>query len=261
MTLEKCILKLAMASKLCDNLISKELLVLSCLINEPGLRVSDIHTVLGGNKSWVSNLCSRLAISGLASSVKEGREVYYSLTEKGEDVAINAFGLINSLVKTDGIPYLLSDNTYILHKTPELEKKNEIRKITSPIYTHKGALLYNNEEKYLLFIGKSPKNKFLVLKVPLNIIKSVEQRFDDYYKRRKAPRPTPLRIKYQKSADEELQTLYAFTNFRIIGRLTQNSEWHTLLNKELTQIQKRSDESNTLETNNNVAPLIEGKGE
>ena len=39
----KYVLKLAETSKICDNLVSKELMVLIALINEQGLRVSDIH--------------------------------------------------------------------------------------------------------------------------------------------------------------------------------------------------------------------------
>ncbi len=261
MNMEKCILKLAMTSKLCDSLLSKELLVLSCLINERGLRVSDIHAVLGGNKSWVSNLCSRLAITGLASSIKDGREVYYSLTGKGANVAANAFNLINNLVKMEDLSYKISDNTYVLYKTLDLEKKNHIKKITSPIYTHKGAILFNSLEKYLLFIGKNTRNKLLVLEIPIGDIKEVEQGFDEYYKRRKAPRPTPLIIKYKNSMDENFQNLYIFTSFRSIGRLTQNSEWHALLNKELNEFQKKIEKSDILESKNDMTTMIEEKGE
>ncbi|MDD1776649.1 MAG: hypothetical protein LUQ65_00650 [Candidatus Helarchaeota archaeon] len=101
----KNLLKQAETSKICDNLISKELMVLIALINEQGLRVSDIHFLLGGNKSWVSNLCSRLATAGLTIFTRQGRYVYYRLTEKGSEVAIKASELVNSLLKTERFKY------------------------------------------------------------------------------------------------------------------------------------------------------------
>ncbi|NVM53747.1 MAG: winged helix-turn-helix transcriptional regulator [Candidatus Helarchaeota archaeon] len=259
MTLEKCILRLAMASRLCDNLISKELFVLSSLIKESGLRVSDIHAVLEGNKSWVSNLCSRLAIAGLASSVKNGREVYYSLTEKGEKVADHAFNLIHSLIKAEKIPHHSGDNTFLLYRNPDYEKKDEIKKIIYPIHTHKGAILYNEVGKYLLFIGKDLKNKLLILKIPLNDIESLNESFNHYYNRRKRLRPTPLIIEFRTPMEEGLQTVYFFINYHVVRGSTNNSEWANLLNKALNQVQMKSEKPNSLESKNEIITMTEGR--
>ncbi len=248
-----------MESLLCDDLISKELLVLSSLLNEPGLRVSDIHAVLGGNKSWVSNLCSRLSRTGLAISVKEGREVYYSLTEKGEDVAQNAFNLIHSLVKAEKIPHFLSDNTYILYKTPNSDKADEIKKLRYPIHTHKGALLLNQAEKNLLFIGKNKNNKLLILDIPITNIETFKEGFNSFYKRRNRPIPTPIILRYRKDA-EVFQTIYIFTDYQTFGRVTQNSQWFKFLNQEKTEIATKLENSKSLNSNDN-ASIIEGIGE
>jgi len=258
MTLEKCIIRLAMESDLCEDLISKELLVLSSLINESGLRVSDIHAVLGGNKSWVSNLCSRLSRTGLAISTKEGREVYYNLTEKGESVAKPAFNLIHSLVKAEKIPYFLSDNTFILYKTPNLDE-NEIKKIRFPIHTHKGALLLNQTEKNLLFIGKNSKNKLLMLDIPIKNIETLEESFNSYYKRRNRPLPTPLILKYREET-EGFQTIYLFTEYRAMGRITQNTEWVKLLKKEKNLLEMKAESSESLNSNE-TETIVESTGE
>lgn len=259
MTKEKCVLKLAMASRLCDNLMSKELLVLSCLIHEPRLRVSDIHTVLGGNKSWVSNLCSRIGIAGLASFSKEGREVYYSLTQKGIAVANHAYELIYSLLeaeKTLEEKVVLSDNTFVLYKIPEFEVKEGLKNIISPIHTHKGAILYNKDEKYICFIGKNSDNKLLNLEIPLENVKDVVLSFDDYYRRRKRPRPTPLRITFEDVTTKNLQIIYIFTNFHTIGRKTQNPEWLELFTKQLNLVQAEKGKTLALESEKDVAPMV-----
>lgn len=252
MTFEKCVLRLAMASRLCDNLISKELLVLSSLLKEnaPGLRVSDVHAILGGNKSWVSNLCSRLADAGLTNALREGREVYYNLTEAGRPVAETAFNLIFNLIKTENIPYFLSDQTYLLYKKPIHNKKEEINRLIPPIpiHTHKGALLFNKNQKSLHFIGKNYQNKILCLEISFSDFESVKYGFDDYYKRRKKPRATPLILKFrdydkEKQLDKEgslkftIHNLYLFTNYHQIGRPTQNVEWFELLTKEIKAFQ------------------------
>ena len=258
MTIEKCIIRLAMESDLCDDLISKELLVLSSLINESGLRVSDIHAVLGGNKSWVSNLCLRLKGAGLATLTKEGREVYYNLTEKGESVAKPAFNLIHSLVKAEKIPYFLSDNTFILYKTPNLDENDVIKKIRYPIHTHKGALLLNQTEKNLLFIGKNSKNKLLMLDIPIKNIETFEESFNSYYKWRNRPLPTPLILKYREA--EGFQTIYLFTEYRIMGRITQNTEWVKLLKKEKNLLEMKAENSESL-SSNDTETIVESTGE
>lgn len=254
MTIEKCILKLAMESKLCEDLISKELLVLSSLIDEEGLRVSDIHAVLGGNKSWVSNLCSRLSRTGFAASTREGREVYYSLTENGSHVARIAFNLIQSLVNTEKIPYKYSENTYILYKGSNHDPQTEINKLLPPlpIHTHKGAILFNEKLKTLIFIGKDQRNKLLNLEIPLQAIEKIDLAFNSYYKRRKKPAFTPLIIHFkipdQEDANKEnYQTLYLFTDFQTIGRPTKNSEWFDFLSKELELESKSREQSAQLE--------------
>ncbi|MHA1267074.1 MAG: hypothetical protein ACTSRS_17680 [Candidatus Helarchaeota archaeon] len=257
MMAEKCVLKLAMGSRLCDNLISKELLILSTLLSEPdpGLRVSDIHALLGGNKSWVSNLCSRCAIAGLADSIKDGREVYYHLTPEGQSVAKNAYALIQSLVEIEKIPYKLSDNSYLLYRTPEHRKESEINKFfpSLPIHTHKGALLYTPLKKMLHFVGKDKRNKLLCLELPLTTIESLELGFDDYYKRRKKPRFTPLIIRFKISLkkkdnikDYALHTAYFFTNYRPMGWTTQNLDWFKYLEKEINLLHTSADKSEAL---------------
>ncbi len=227
----KCILKLAETSKICDDLISKELLVLIALINEQGLRVSDIHFLLRGNKSWVSNLCSRLAIAGLTVFTREGREVYYKLTEKGAEVAIKTLELVHSLLKTEHFKYIISDNTLLLDKNLLVGKKiYEFGKLFHPFHSHVGSLVFNYKLNYVSFIGYDRKKKPFVLDIPMNRIQNVELGFDDIYKRRYSPRIKPLIVDYNPfEASDEVNRIYLFINFRVIGRLTHNTKWFSFL--------------------------------
>ncbi|HUY00050.1 MAG TPA: hypothetical protein VMV49_10885 [Candidatus Deferrimicrobium sp.] len=256
MTKEKCILKIAMASKLCDDLISKELLILSSLIGETGLRVSDIHATLGGNKSWVSNLCSRLAIAGLASSTKDGREVYYNLTEAGTYVAERAYRLIEGLVRAEKIPYIVYDNTYILYKFLESENNLIINKLLFPLYTHKGALLLHQTENFLLFIGKDQKGRILVLEIPIANSIHIELGFDEFYKRRLRPRPKPLILDYTHELEKISSRIYLFIDFHSMGRINRNSEFVTIL-KETIKFQDNREKSPSLESNNDIISTVE----
>ena len=226
----KCVLKLAETSKICD-LISKELLVLIALINEEGLRVSDIHSVLGGNKSWVSNLCFRLNTAGLILRAEDGREVYYNLTEKGTEVAVKALELVNSLLKTEDFKYIITEDTFLLDRNAVMGKKiYEFGKLFYPFFSHSGSLLLNSSFKYLFFIGYDRKGKPFVLDIPLNNIQNVELGFDEIYKRRYSPRIKPLIIDYSLREDvNQINRIYLFINFRVIGQLTQNVKWLKIL--------------------------------
>jgi DNA-binding MarR family transcriptional regulator len=227
----KCVLKLAETSKICDDLISKELMVLIALINEQGLRVSDIHFLLRGNKSWVSNLCSRLATAGLTVFTREGREVYYKLTEKGTEVALKALELISSLLKTEQFKYFISENTVLLDKDLLAGKKiYDFGKLFYPFHSHAGALVFNYKFQYLFFIGYDRRGKPFVLDIPMVRIRNVELGFDDVYKRRYSPRIRPLIIDINPSEiSNELKRIYLFTDFRVIGRLTHNAKWFSIL--------------------------------
>jgi DNA-binding MarR family transcriptional regulator len=227
----KCVLKLAETSKICDDLISKELMVLIALINERGLRVSDIHFLLGGNKSWVSNLCSRLATAGLTIFKRDGREVYYKLTEKGAEVALKTLELVNSLLKTAQFKYLISENTLLLDKTVLIGKKiYEFGKLFYPYHSHAGSLVFNYTFRDIFFIGYDRKGKPFVLDIPMNQIRNVELDFDDVYKRRYSPRIKPLIVDYSPSeSPDALYRIYLFTGYHVIGRLTQNTKWLSIL--------------------------------
>jgi DNA-binding MarR family transcriptional regulator len=229
----KCLVKLSKASNLCETLISKEFLVMISLIDEAeGLRVSDIHFLLGGNKSWVSNLCSRLARAGLATPKRDGREVYYNLTEEGQEVASTALALIKSLIKTDALTYMLSDNTYLLHAAsiPDGKKITDYPKLGYPYHTHKGAILYNHDVKYLLFVGNDRDNRPFTLEIPIHAIHQVTINFDEYYKRRYLPRPKPLVIEYESSPEDPTNHyIYLFTQYVRLSHSTRNSDWLELI--------------------------------
>lgn len=245
----KCILKLMENSKICD-VISKELLVLIALINEQGLRVSDIHSLLGGNKSWVSNLCFRLNTAGLILRTEDGREVYYNLTERGAEVAIKALELVNSLLKTEDFKYIITEDTFILDRNAVMGKKfYEFGKLFYPFYSHFGSLLYNSSFKYLFFIGYDRKGKPFVLNIPLNRIQTMELGFDEFYKRRYSPRIKPLIIDYCLSEDAtKVDRIYLFINYRVIGRLTQNARWLKILTGAPAEDQEQQE-----------SPLVESK--
>lgn len=261
MAVTKCILKLSKASNLCDTLISKEFFVMISLIDEEqGLRVSDIHYLLGGNKSWVSNLCLRLSNAGLALSKKEGREVYYRLSKNGSKVAEKALSLILNLMEAEKINYVLSDNTFLLNKDSISGKQiQEFGKLGYPFFTHKGALSYSIDKKYLLFVGDDQAGRPLILEIPLKAIHNLENGFDDYYKRRYLPRPKPLIIDYKSSLEEDnLQRIYLFTQYHRITHSTKNSKWFTILLEEKeSQIQEKKEKNTILKQENDMLPMIE----
>lgn len=253
----KCVLKLAETSKICD-LISKELLVLIALINEEGLRVSDIHSLLGGNKSWVSNLCFRLNTAGLILRTEDGREVYYNLTEQGTEVAVKALELVNSLLKTEDFKYIVTEETFLLDRNAVMGKKiYEFGKLFYPFYSHYGSLLLNSSFKYLFFIGYDRKGKPFVLDIPVNHIQNVELGFDEIYKRRYSPRIKPLIIDYSLHEDvNQINRIYLFINFRVIGRLTQNAKWLKILKGAPAEDQDQ-EESVPTESKKHIVPPVE----
>ena len=257
----KCILKLAEPSKICDDLISKELMVLIALINERGLRVSDIHFLLGGNKSWVSNLCSRLAIAGLTEFTRDGREVYYKLTGKGSEVAMKALELINSLLRTEQFKYLISENTLLLDKNVLTGKKiYELGKLFHPYYSHAGSLVFNYTFRYMFFVGYDRKGKPFVLDIPMNRIRNVELSFDDVYKRRYSPRIKPLIVDYNPSeTSNELKRIYLFTSYRVIGGLTQNAKWLSILTG-IPAGEQEKEEPLPVESKTDMVTSVEIKG-
>jgi len=257
----KCILKLAEPSKICDNLISKELMVLIALINEQGLRVSDIHFLLGGNKSWVSNLCSRLATAGLTVFTREGREVYYKLTEKGTEVALKALELVSSLLKTEQFKYLISENTFLLDKNLLTGKKiYEFGKLFWPFHSHSGALVFNYKFQYLFFIGYDRRGKPFVLDIPMNRIRNVKLGFDDVYKRRYSPRIKPLIVDYNPpETSNALRRIYLFTNYRVIGPLTHNAKWLSILTGTSAEEQEK-EEPTPIESKRDMVTSVEIKG-
>jgi hypothetical protein len=64
----------------------------------------------------------------------------------------------------------------------------------------------------------------------MNLIQNVELGFDDIYKRRYSPRIKPLIVDYNPfEASDEVNRIYLFTNFRVIGRLTHNTKWFSFL--------------------------------
>jgi DNA-binding MarR family transcriptional regulator len=256
----KCVLKLAETSKICDDLISKELMVLIALINEQGLRVSDIHFLLGGNKSWVSNLCSRLATAGLTIFTRDGREVYYKLTENGTEVAFKSLELVNSLLKTEQFKYLISENTLLLDKNVLTGKKiYEFGKLFFPFHSHAGSLVINYKLNNLSFIGYNRKRKPFVLGIPMNRIRNVELGFDDVYKRRYSPRIKPLIVDYSLSeSSDTLYRIYLFTGYHPIGRLTQNTKWLSILTG-IPAEDSEKEEPNSAEFKKDVVPSVEIK--
>lgn len=257
----KCVLKLAETSKICDDLISKELMVLIALINEQGLRVSDIHFLLRGNKSWVSNLCSRLATAGLTVFTREGREVYYKLTEKGTEVALKALELVGSLLKIEPYKYFISENTILLDRDLVAGKKiYEFGKLFYPFHSHSGSLVFNHKIQYLFFIGYDRRRKPFVLDIPISRIQNVELGFDDVYKRRYSPRIKPLIVDYNPSeASNEIKRIYLFTDYRVIGRLTHNAKWLSILTG-IPAGEDAKEEPNSIESKRDMGTSVEMKG-
>jgi len=256
----KCIVKLSKASNLCETLISKEFLVMISLLDElEGLRVSDIHFLLGGNKSWVSNLCSRLARAGLASSKRKGREVYYKLTNDGEEVAQTALTLVKSLIKTDALPYKLSANTYIFYKNSlsANEKVSDYFKLGFPCYTHKGAVLFNQSDKNLLFVGNDRNGKPFILEIFINSIQLITIDYDEFYKRRNSPLEKPLKVRFSVAPESQAcEIVYFFTQYHRIGRSTENPTWFKLIQDAKIKLLQDKKETLVSEPEEDMMSLI-----
>jgi len=233
--------------------------MITLIDEDEGLRVSDIHTILGGNKSWISTLCKGLSNADLASSTKTGREVYYKLTEKGSDIASHAYSLIFSLIKVENFDYILHDDTYLLEPN-FIQSENifqELWKIGYPLYTHKGAVLLNRKENYFYFIGKDQNTRPFTIDFFLKDLRRVEYRFDECYKRRYSPRVKPLIIEYIKHNDEDvLQKIYLFVNYRKVSRTTKNSKWFEILNEELDHHKQEKEETPLLESEDDVSSTV-----
>jgi len=108
----KGLVVLAQDSKLCMEFLNKNHMTLISLINEKeGLRVTDIHQVVQGNKSWISNILFKLESTGLVVRRKNGREVNYKLTEKGEKISELAAKLLERLLAQEGLEYNRIENS------------------------------------------------------------------------------------------------------------------------------------------------------
>lgn len=230
----KGLVMLASNSKLCNEFMNKNLLILIVLINEKdGLRVTDIHSIVEGNKSWISNILSKLEKSRLVRRKKTGREVYYSLSETGEIIAHHSANLLENLLLQIGIRF---DNIYLIDeesmKRSTRQLKMNFRRNRVPIHHFKGQIFLNGS-KYI-FIGKNLKSKkYERFEINFSDIIDVQLDYDEIFKGRYGYiSAKPLRISYKNH--NKNKTIYLFTNWsRSLLTARNNKKWHVLLQKNL----------------------------
>ncbi|NHI93190.1 MAG: MarR family transcriptional regulator [Candidatus Lokiarchaeota archaeon] len=212
MIFTKGLVVLAQNSKLCNEFLNKNHLILISLIGEKlGLRVTDIHQVVQGNKSWISNILFKLESNGLVSRKKNGREVFYKLTEKGEKLSFLASKILEKLLIQEGIEYNIIENSYWIYKE-ELEDKNSSDYLSNirPVHEYEGEVL--STSNYFIFIGKSiSRNKLILIKINFDKIKEIDYEFDEFYKRRFAITQKPIKITFQNQFN--FHSIYLITNW------------------------------------------------
>ena len=203
---------LAQDSKLCMEFLNKNHMTLISLIDEKeGLRVTDIHQVVQGNKSWISNILFKLEHKGLVSRKKNGREVHYKLTEKGENISELAAKLLEKLLIQEGLEYNHIENSYWIYKN-ELQDINPVDYFgtVKPVHEYEGEIFSTYD--YFIFVGKSVNRKKLkVIRINFQDIKEIEHDFDDFYKRRFAIKQKPIKISVYNH--HQSHTIYLITNW------------------------------------------------
>ncbi len=225
---------LAINSKLCNEFMNKNLMILITLINEKeGLRVTDIHSIVNGNKSWISSILSKLEKSKLVNRKKTGREVYYSLSETGEIIALHSANLLENLILQIGIKF---DNIYLIDeetiKKSSRKLKLSFRRNRVPIHHFKGQIFLNGS-KYI-FIGKNLKTKrYEKFEINFNDIIDVQLDYDDVFKGRYGfLNAKPLKISYKNH--NKNKNIYLFTNWsKTQLRARNNKKWQVILEKNL----------------------------
>ena len=225
---------LASNSKLCDEFMNKNLMILIALINEKnGLRVTDIHSIVEGNKSWISNLLSKLEKSKLVKRNKKGREVYYTLSKTGEIIAHHSANLLENLLLQLGIRF---DNIFLIDeesiKKSSRKSKMTFRRNRLPIHHFEGQIFLNGS-KYI-FIGTNLKTKkYEKFEINFNDVIDVQLDYDEIFKGRYGYLSTkPLKISYKNHNNNK--TIYLFTNWsRSQLRSRNNKMWHVLLENNL----------------------------
>ena len=203
---------LAQGSKLCMEFLNKNHMTLISLIGEKeGLRVTDIHQIVQGNKSWISNILFKLESKGLVSRRKNGREVYYKLTDKGEKLSDLAAKMLEKLLVQEGIEFNRAENSYWIYKN-EIPNVNpaDFFGTVKPVHEYEGEVFSTNN--HFIFIGKSINNKKLeTFQIKFKDIEEIEREFDDFYKRRFAIRQKPIKISINNG--HKFHTLYLITNW------------------------------------------------
>ncbi|MHA1799877.1 MAG: MarR family winged helix-turn-helix transcriptional regulator [Candidatus Helarchaeota archaeon] len=209
MITKKGLVLVAHESKMCADFLNKNHLTLISLIGEDdGLRVTDIHRIVQGNKSWISNILSKLENQGLVSRKKNGREVFYKLTEKGKKLSELAAAMLEKLLIQENIVYKKA-NSYWIYKY-EIPSKKLSDFIGIPLHEYKGELFVT--KSHHIFIGKSITNKRLeILKIKNIDIKDNITNYDDSYKRRFAVWQKPTKISF--SSHGKNKTVYYFRNY------------------------------------------------
>ncbi|MHC1590852.1 MAG: winged helix DNA-binding protein [Candidatus Helarchaeales archaeon] len=236
----KSLARVANDSEICRIFMNKHLFVLISLLKEPqGLRVSDIHKILEGNKSWICNILLKLEKLNLTTRVKydDKREVYYRLTEKGEQVARNGLLLTQELLDQETYKIITEyDDVHIIFKSDLINKdfrkrrmsyRNKIRHL--PLHKYVGKLtIYNN---FLTFNGENPiQKKFFFFKLDFDNIKKIALDYDDVYKGRFGSLfSKPVKIEFEKS-NSIPDILYVFADWsRSFKIARKNKDFYDLL--------------------------------
>ncbi|MHA1143953.1 MAG: winged helix DNA-binding protein [Candidatus Helarchaeota archaeon] len=240
----KSLARVANDSELCKTFMNKHLFVLISLLQEPqGLRVSDIHRILEGNKSWICNILLKLEKLDLTTRIKydDKREVYYKLTERGEQVATNGLNLTYDLLEHEGFKILWEYNPVYLIFGSDLEKQEFSNKIIRyrskikhlPLHKYVGKLtIYDN---YLTIIGKDPfLKKFFFFKLDYDNVLDIIFDYDNQYKGRYGSiLSKPVRIDFSR-LNSKSDSIYLFIEWsRSFKTAKKNKEFYEKLKEIL----------------------------